>query len=77
MEENKGAKGFSITSMILGISSIILIFIQLEVGVICCILSIIFGIIGIHKGGKGMRHSRYCLRNNCSSFSYNNSDLGN
>ena len=54
MDENKTeSKGFSIASMVLGIVSLVLsCFIYISVP--CAILAIIFGVIGMKKGGKGM-----------------------
>lgn len=49
----QGSKGFSITSMVLGIISIVLFCIW-YLSIPCAILAIIFGIVGIKKGGKGM-----------------------
>lgn len=60
MEENKEQKvvqdenkGFSIASMVLGIISIVLFCIW-YLSIPCAILAIIFGIVGMKKGGKGM-----------------------
>ena len=53
MEGNQETKGFSIASMVLGIVSLVLccfIYISLP----CAILAVIFGIVGMKKGGKGM-----------------------
>ena len=59
-EENKGAqtapqesKGLSIASMVLGIISVVLFCIW-YISVPCAILAIIFGIVGMKKGGRGM-----------------------
>lgn len=60
MEENKEQevvqdenKGFSIASMVLGIISIVLFCIW-YLSIPCAILAIIFGVVGMKKGGKGM-----------------------
>lgn len=60
MEENKEQevvqdenKGFSITSMVLGIISIVLFCIW-YLSIPCAILAIIFGVVGMKKGAKGM-----------------------
>lgn len=45
--------GFNITALILGIASLILVYIP-YLSIICAIIAIIFGIIGINKSGKGM-----------------------
>lgn len=50
MEEKKG---LSIAAMVLGIISIVLFCIW-YVSLPCAILAIIFGIVGMKKGGKGM-----------------------
>ncbi len=59
-EENKTAetvvqesKGLSIASMVLGIISVVLFCIW-YISVPCAILAIIFGIVGMKKGGRGM-----------------------
>lgn len=59
-EENKTvetpvqeSKGLSIASMVLGIVSVVLFCIW-YISVPCAILAIIFGIVGMKKGGKGM-----------------------
>ena len=53
MEGKQESKGLSIASMVLGIISLVLccfIYISLP----CAILAVIFGIVGMKKGGKGM-----------------------
>lgn len=65
MEENKEevvveSKGFSIASMVLGIISIVLFCIW-YLSIPCAILAIIFGIVGMKKGGKGMAISGLVL----------------
>lgn len=59
-EENKTtetvaqeSKGLSIASMVLGIISVVLFCIW-YVSIPCAILAIIFGIVGMKKGGRGM-----------------------
>lgn len=59
-EENKTvetpvqeSKGLSIASMVLGIVSVVLFCIW-YISIPCAILAIIFGIVGMKKGGKGM-----------------------
>lgn len=59
-EENKTtqtvtqeSKGLSIASMVLGIISVVLFCIW-YISIPCAILAIIFGIVGMKKGGKGM-----------------------
>ena len=59
-EENKEtqapaqeSKGLSIASMVLGIISVVLFCIW-YISIPCAILAIIFGIIGMKKGGRGM-----------------------
>ncbi len=59
-EENKTtqtatqeSKGLSIASMVLGIISVVLFCIW-YISVPCAILAIIFGIVGMKKGGRGM-----------------------
>lgn len=59
-EENKTTqtvaqenKGLSIASMVLGIVSVVLFCIW-YISIPCAILAIIFGIVGMKKGGKGM-----------------------
>ena len=52
-ENNTESKGLSIASMVLGIVSLVLSCI-VYISVPCAILAIIFGIIGMKKGGKGM-----------------------
>ena len=54
MDENKTeSKGLSIASMVLGIVSLVLsCFVYISVP--CAILAIIFGIVGMKKGGRGM-----------------------
>ena len=59
-EENKttqkvaqDSKGLSIASMVLGIISVVLICIW-YISIPCAILAIIFGIVGMKKGGRGM-----------------------
>ena len=51
--EKQESKGLSIASMVLGIISVVL-FCLWYVSVPCAILSIIFAIVGMKKGGKGM-----------------------
>ena len=46
--------GFSITGFILSIASVIFIFINGLVSILCSILAIIFGAIGRKKGAKGL-----------------------
>ena len=46
-------KGFSVTSMVLGILSLVLLC-YWPLAMICAILAIIFGVIGRKKAGKGM-----------------------
>ena len=46
--------GFSITGFILSIASIILVFINPIVSIICSILAIVFGAVGRQKGAKGL-----------------------
>lgn len=53
-EIKKEENGFSITSLILGLSSIICFFINIILSVTCSILAIIFGIIGRKKGAKDL-----------------------
>lgn len=59
-EENKTtetvaqeSKGLSIASMVLGIISVVLFCIW-YISIPCAILAIIFGIVGMKKGGRGM-----------------------
>lgn len=52
-EEKNTSKGFSITSMVLGIISLASLYI-LYISLPCSILAIIFSIVGMKKGGKGM-----------------------
>ena len=54
MDENKTeSKGLSIASMVLGIVAVVLCcFVYISVP--CAILAIIFGIVGMKKGGRGM-----------------------
>ena len=47
------SKGFSIASMVLGILSVVF-FCLWYLSIPCSILAIIFGVIGMKKGGKGM-----------------------
>lgn len=47
------SKGLSIASMVLGIVSVVLFCIW-YISVPCAILAIIFGIVGMKKGGRGM-----------------------
>lgn len=47
-------KGLSITSMVLGISSAIITWIQPFIAVILALVGLILGCIGVGKGGKGM-----------------------
>lgn len=51
--ENEEKKGLSIASMVLGIVSIVLCCIY-YISIPSSILAIIFGAIGMKKGGKGM-----------------------
>lgn len=54
MDENKTeSKGLSIASMVLGIISVVLCCFA-YISIPCAILAIIFGIVGMKKGGKGM-----------------------
>ncbi len=55
MEENQvqEKKGLSITSMVLGIVSIVLCCVY-YISIPSSILAIIFGAVGMKKGGKGM-----------------------
>ena len=53
-EIKKEENGFSITSLILGLSSIICFFINIILSVTCSILAIIFGIKGRKKGAKDL-----------------------
>ena len=53
MDEKKETKGFSIAAMVLGIVSVVL-FCFFYISIPCAILAIIFGIVGMKKGGKGM-----------------------
>lgn len=46
--------GFSIAGFILSLSSIIFIFVNSIVSIICSILAIVFGAIGRKKGAKGL-----------------------
>lgn len=46
--------GFSITGFILSIASIVCIFVNSLVAMICSILAIVFGAIGRKKGAKGL-----------------------
>lgn len=48
----KEENGFSITSLILGLSSIVCFFINILLSVTCSVLAIIFGVIGRKKGAK-------------------------
>ena len=50
---NNKVSGFNIASLVLGIVSIVL-WCTGYVSIICAILALIFGIIGIKKQGKGM-----------------------
>ena len=47
-------KGLSIASMILGISSAVITWIQPFIAVILALVGLILGCIGVGKGGKGM-----------------------
>lgn len=47
------SKGLSIASMVLGIISVV-IFCIWYISVPCAVLAIIFGVVGMKKGGKGM-----------------------
>lgn len=47
-------KGFSIASLVLGISSFVCIAMNTFLALLCSILAIIFGVIGRKKGAKGM-----------------------
>ena len=51
---NEEQTGFSITGFILSIASIIFVFINSIVAMICSILAIIFGAVGRKKGAKGL-----------------------
>lgn len=53
MDEKKETKGFSIAAMVLGIISVVL-FCIFYISIPCAILAIIFGIVGMKKGGRGM-----------------------
>ncbi len=53
MEGKQESKGLSIASMVLGIISVVL-FCFFYISIPCAILAIIFGIVGMKKGGKGM-----------------------
>ncbi len=53
MEGQQESKGLSIASMVLGIVSVVL-FCFTYISIPCSILAIIFGIVGMKKGGKGM-----------------------
>lgn len=48
-----GSAGFSIASLVLGISSVITIFCKSSICLVCAILALIFGIISLAKHGKG------------------------
>lgn len=60
MEEKQESKGLSIASMVLGIISVVL-FCYAYISIPCAILAIIFGIIGMKKGGKGMGIAGFVL----------------
>lgn len=61
MEENNvEKKGFSITSMVLGIVSIVFCCVT-YISVPCAILAIIFGVIGKKRGAKGMATAGFVL----------------
>lgn len=51
---NQEQNGLSITSLILGIASIVFMFINAVVAILCSILAIIFGAIGRKKGSRGI-----------------------
>ena len=46
--------GFSVTSLILSLASIVCFFINGLLSLVCSILAIIFGVIGRKRGAKGM-----------------------
>ena len=52
-EINSEKKGFNITSMILGIVSIVFLWVW-SVSLPCSIMAIIFSVAGKHNGGRGM-----------------------
>lgn len=54
------SKGFSITAMVLGILSVVLLC-YWPLALICAILAIIFGVMGRKKEGKGMATAGFVL----------------
>ena len=50
---NGEGKGFAITSLVLGIVSLVLFCIP-YLAILCAIAAIVFGVIGLKKAGKGM-----------------------
>lgn len=61
MEEKKvEKKGFSITSMVLGIVSIVFCCVS-YISIPCAILAIIFGVLGKKRGAKGMATTGFVL----------------
>lgn len=53
MDEKQESKGLSIAAMVLGIIAVVL-FCYPVVSIPCAILAIIFGVVGMKKGGRGM-----------------------
>ncbi len=52
--KNEENNGYSVTSLVLGLASIVCFFMNLLLAIICSVTAIIFGAIGRKKAAKGM-----------------------